>query len=165
MKQPSYTPHAPPWLRTAIAEIGIKEIPGSGNNDRILEYLATCENLGKWGKSHDSVPWCSAFVNWCFIQNGIRGTNHALARSWLTWGAELDEPRRGAVVVIQRKKPGADVATGSRAGFHVAFHDRMTRRFIQLIGGNQRNQVKVSRYPLDRYHIHGMFWPSRNITA
>lgn len=48
------------WLDLAEAEIGIKEVPGTGDNPRVLEY----HSATSYGAPHDSVPWCSSFINW-----------------------------------------------------------------------------------------------------
>jgi uncharacterized protein (TIGR02594 family) len=49
-------------------------------------------------------PWCSAFVNWCLLCGGHRGTGRANARSWLSWGEPLPDTERlyGCVAVFTR---------------------------------------------------------------
>ena len=142
----------PRYLEIAEDEIGIKEVPGTGNHPRILEYHATT-TLGNWAKSKDSVPWCSSFVNWAVTNSGLKGTDNALARSWMTWGEPVDEPRLGDIVVIKRLARGRDRRTGSFGGYHVAFYVRRRRGRLRLLGGNQANSVKFSNYSLRRYEI------------
>src|SRR5262245_23237460 len=94
---PFQEPGAPPaeefpWMLLAIAEIGVREQPGAGNNPRVLEYLHST-SLGEVEASKDSTAWCSAFVNWCVERAGYAGTDSACARDWGYWGKELVTPR------------------------------------------------------------------------
>ena len=45
-------------------EVGIRELTGNNDGERVEAYLSTC-NLGK------GYAWCAAFVNWNFIKAGI----------------------------------------------------------------------------------------------
>lgn len=139
-------PDSPKWLEAAIKEIGVLEVPGSGDNPRVLEYHQTTTLKA----TDDSVPWCSSFVNWCMKQAGIEGTKSAAARSWLTWGQKLDSPRNGCVVVLRR---GNSPANG-----HVAFYVGDGTSNIRLLGGNQGDQVKVSTFP--KTMVLSYRWPS-----
>jgi len=142
----------PRYLEIAEDEIGTKEVPGPGNHPRIVEYHSST-TLGNWARSKDSVPWCSSFVNWCVTQAGLKGTDNALARSWMTWGEPVDEPRLGDIVVIKRLARGRDRRTGSFGGYHVAFYVRRRRGRLRLLGGNQRNAVRYSNYWVRNYEI------------
>jgi uncharacterized protein (TIGR02594 family) len=135
-----------PWLQHARQEIGIKEIPGPQDNPRIQEYQATTS----LGSQHDEVAWCSSFVNWCMKQSGTPGTGLANARSWLKWGKKLSEPKPGCVVVFKR---GNNPAQG-----HVAFFLRHRGAVVDVLGGNQSNQVMVAQYPAAR--IIEYRWPA-----
>ena len=79
-----------PWLEIAEREQGVAEVPGAGDNPRVVDYLMST-TLGSLENQNDETPWCSAFVNWCMEQAGIKGTNSAWARSWLDWGKEPEE--------------------------------------------------------------------------
>jgi len=118
-----------PWMVIAEKEKGVSEIPGSGNNPRVLEYLQSTTNLGASAVSRDETPWCSAFVNWCLEQAGYERTKNALARSWLGWGQAINTPRRGCIVVFQREKKFG----------HVGFYIEETETQIKVLGGNQQN--------------------------
>lgn len=137
-----------PWLEIARAEIGQHEIAGARDNPRILEYFRATD----YPAAHDEVPWCSAFVNWCLLQAGVVGTRSAAARSWATWGAEAAaEP--GAIIVLRHRQAGADAATGSASGYHVAFWIGQDETHVRLLGGNQSDQVKESAFPLAAYEV------------
>ena len=124
-----------PWMPIALAEMGVREFPGTGDNPRIVEYLRST-TLGGPSWSEDETPWCSAFVNWCVERAGFEGTDSAWARSWLTWGKKLTTPRRGCIAVFQR-----DVDKG-----HVAFFVGETAKEIRVLGGNQSDAVNESAY-------------------
>jgi uncharacterized protein (TIGR02594 family) len=129
------TPETPKWLEVAMKEIGVVEVPGPGDNPRVLEY----HQATTLKATEDSVPWCSSFVNWCMKQSDIKGTGSAAARSWLSWGKKLDAPRNGCIAVLKR---GNSPTNG-----HVAFYVGEGGSTIRLLGGNQGDQVKVSAFP------------------
>lgn len=137
----------PTWLIIARNELGVSEIPGPANAPRVIEYHQKTSLKAK----KDSVPWCSSFVNFCMAEAGMLGTNSAAARSWLKWGAELEEPRIGCVVVFWRK--GKNSAYG-----HVGFYVGETETHVLCLGGNQKDKVCVMKYPKSR--VLGYRWPS-----
>ena len=98
-----------PWLPIALAEQGVKEYPGDGDNPRIVEYLQST-TLEAPMRTNDETAWCSAFVNWCVERAGYEGTDSAWAKSWLNWGKAIPKPRRGCVVILTR---GAAAMSGS----------------------------------------------------
>jgi uncharacterized protein (TIGR02594 family) len=128
-----------PWYAIARAEIGVREVQGNGDNPRIVEYLQST-TLDAPSASQDETPWCSAFANWCVERAGHAGTDSAWARSWLKWGRETAEPRRGCIVVLSR------LVTSGHVGFFVSAN----RTHVTLLGGNQGDQVCESAFPLDR---------------
>lgn len=145
----------PPWLRVAIGEIGVKSIKGSQHNPRILEYQKTVN-----GPQIDDNPngaWCSAFANWCMIQSGYSGTRSAAARSWEKYGSGTTE-RIGAIVVFYRG------GTSSGKG-HVGFLTKWDDKYLWVIGGNQSNSVKESKYPRfgGKLGVIGFRWPGNQI--
>lgn len=149
-----------PWYDVAKAELGVRENSKvNKHNVRIIEYHATTTLKAKT----DEVPWCSSFVNWVITESAYKGTNNALARSWLDWGAKVTAPVQGDVVVIKKKTTGSDNSTGSSTGYHVAFFDSKSATHIRLLGGNQRDSVKYSTFNLSRYDVKGYRRPSTKI--
>lgn len=124
-----------PWLTIARGELGVHEVAGAASNPRIVEYLRST-TLPRQYADTDETPWCSAFVNWCIERSGFAGTDSAAARSWLTWGAAIERPRVGCIVVFRRGQDGGHV------GF---FLDEDDRRVL-LLGGNQSNRVCEQHY-------------------
>jgi len=139
----------PPWLEVAVKELGVKEYEGSADNPRIVEYLKTT-TLGEPDNKNDEPFWCSTFVNWCMKQAHLNGTNRAMARSWLHWGEKLANPRFGCVVVFKRPP--------STTAGHVGFYIGETPTGIQVFGGNQGDEVKISPYSKQR--VLGYRWKS-----
>ena len=127
---------------------GIKEIGGNVDNPQIMSMLKLDNN---W-PSNDEVPWCSAFVNYVCWLCRLPRTKDLRARSWLTIGVgiTLDQAEPGDIVIIKRGKgeqPGPDVID---APGHVGFYAGVFDQFIEILGGNQSDTVKISRYPRDR---------------
>jgi TIGR02594 family protein len=117
-----------PWMQTASNEIGLHE----SNNARVREFHATT-GLNAGGNT----PWCSSFVNWVLAQHGIKGTNNAWAQSWANWGVDAGGPVVGSVVVFRWSS-----STG-----HVGFvHSVNSDGSINVLGGNQRDSVRISRF-------------------
>lgn len=147
------TPLPPPgdidpekWMAIARGEIGVKEYSGAfNNNPRIIEYHKTTS----LGASEDEVSWCASFVGWCLLKSGYTSTKSALSRSYLTWGSALSSPRYGAVAILRR---GNNPNLG-----HVTFVQKFDDKYIYGLGGNQGDQVKVSRFP--RSSVLGYRWP------
>ena len=124
-----------PWMPIALAEVGVKEFPGDGDNPRVVEYLRST-TLAAGMAAQDETPWCSAFVNWCVERSGFEGTDSAWARSWLNWGKKLATPKRGCIAVFKR-----NVSSG-----HVAFYIAETATKVKVLGGNQSDAVNISEY-------------------
>lgn len=136
--------NGPAWMIHGLRELGTAEVPGDGDNPRILEY----HQATMLKATADSVPWCAAFTNWCLAQARITGTKSALARSFLAWGVSVHS-RYGVVVVLKR---GTQPLQG-----HVGFLVDEDGDACWLLGGNQSNRVNIQPYPRD--HILGYRMP------
>lgn len=79
----------PKWMSMARNEIGVKEYSGSADNPDVVKYLKSVDTLSISAQRNDETAWCSAFVNWCMEEVGIKGTEKANARSWLKWGGKF----------------------------------------------------------------------------
>jgi uncharacterized protein (TIGR02594 family) len=142
------------WMQVARREIGQSERVGSRHNPKIIKYHATTSLQAKT----DETPWCSSFVNWVLKQVDIEGTNSAAAASWLKWG-KSSPARAGAITVLRNDK--AANSSLSRSGNHVGFLVKVTATHFLLLGGNQSNQVKLSRYPKKSWVLRGYRWPEQ----
>lgn len=141
----------PHWLALAKKEIGTKEIVGPEHNPRVIEYHQETTLKAK----DDEVAWCSAFVCWVMENSGVPSTRSASARSWLKWGAKLEEPTEGCVVVFKR---GNSTWQG-----HVGFFMGFEGQSIKVLGGNQSNAVNIKKYPKSK--LLGYRWPEQMIKS
>ena len=125
---------------TAIGQYDVRETEGIKNNPEVVKYS---EDFG--GNGTDSMPWCSAFLNWCALTAGYEYTNKLNARSWATIGQEVseDDYQLGDVVVLWRN---------SRSSWqgHCALFVRQTEDSVYLLGGNQSDKVTISKYSKNR---------------
>lgn len=124
-----------PWMALAKKEIGQKEVPGRGNNSRIVEYSRYVDLQ----VSSDSVPWCASFVNFVLVRAGYEGTNSAAARSFIDWGRTIEMPVYGCIVVFERGNSNWK----GHVGFFVGFH----QGDLLILGGNQSDAVNIKKYP------------------
>lgn len=144
------------WTRDHLFDlaqryIGTAEVGGSIDNPIILAALKLDLD---WGDTevHDEIPWCSAWANWIAWHCRAPRSKSVRARSWLEVGRgiHLDQAEPGDIIVLKRGKgdqPGPDVIN---APGHVGFYAGRSGDLIEVLGGNQSDTVKVSRYPAKR---------------
>ena len=139
----------PPWMRWAMAEIGVKETPGRDKSTpRILAYRKMAK-IPLTGDDGD-VPWCAIFANASLEMNGKRGTRNGLARSFMDRPMQrMKGPALGCFVVLSR---GRNKSLG-----HVGIYRGETDTLVYLVDGNANDSVGVHAYPKDK--VLGYFWP------
>ena len=123
--------------------------------------VAATEKLGWSEKSHRAeikdfigvdpvaTEWCAAFVNAVLAETGLPGSDEyaehpLLARSFLDWGVEVDEPESGDVVVFKR----GNASWKGHVGFFVTSTYHNGQEYYLVLGGNQDNSVNFSAYPV-----------------
>lgn len=127
-------------IKTAINELGEKEISGAVNNPNIVNYA---KEAGFDWVNDDETPWCSIFVNWCAKKAKLKGSGKANARSWLRIGTKVDQsPEPGDIVIFWRGSPDS---WKGHVGFFFGYSKDQNR--VYTLGGNQGNQVSISAYP------------------
>lgn len=127
------------FLQAALMEMNVREVKGKNHNPRILQY----HKATSLKASADEVPWCASYMNFIIEEKcGVKGTNSAAARSFETWGKELQFPNPGCVVVLSR---GSNPAYG-----HVGFYLYESNDKIYIVGGNQNNSVSIEGYKKSR---------------
>ena len=136
----------PAWMVLARRELGVAASPDADSNERILRYFG---DIGHAEVKRDNVAWCAAFAGSCLERSGKRSTRSLMARSYLTWGTALAEPKIGCVAVLSR---GADRRFG-----HVGFYAGADGDNILLLGGNQSHSVRIAPFPKSR--VLGFRWP------
>lgn len=124
----------------ARIEIGTYEW-AEGSNPRVDAYF---DDVGHPSMT-DETAWCAAFVGAMLKRCGLPHTGKLTARSYLDWGKPIDlsKAEPGDVVVLWRGSPT------SWQG-HVGFYDHQADGNVYLLGGNQRDQVNVSGYDIDK---------------
>lgn len=125
-----------PWLPIAFEEFGVKEIRGSKNNPRIVEYHKSTDLAQKYNYLPDEVEWCASFVNWCIEKAKVPSTNSALVHPWTKWGIPAATPRRGCVITFLWDDGFA----------HVSFYLGEVGNYVVCLGGNQSDAVWTSVY-------------------
>lgn len=126
----------PAWMVWAQKELGIKEVPGAGDNPEIVSWFKLTTLPEEYW--HDATAWCAVFVNAGFFLNGVQGLRSARAKDWLQFGRAVDTPKMGDVVVFR----------WDNGSYHVAYFQALEGDWIQVIGGNQSNAVSEESYPL-----------------
>jgi uncharacterized protein (TIGR02594 family) len=130
-----------PWITEAEKVIGLHEVMDS---DKLRAFLRSDgPTLGEPAK----LPWCGDFVETCIglaLPNVKIPANPYLARNWSKWGEPADH-RYGAVVVFWR---GTKKGTQGHVAFAIAVDE--ARGLIEVIGGNQGNEVSRAWLGMDR---------------
>lgn len=127
---------------------GLQEVSGSVSNPQILAML----KLDNDWPEDDSVPWCSAFVNYIAFLLGLNRTRSLRARSWLLEKtvAWIDAQSGFDLVVLKRGsglQPGPDVIEApGHVGFFVGWQDK----YVRVLGGNQGDTVSTVSYSKKR---------------
>jgi uncharacterized protein (TIGR02594 family) len=123
-------------FQIAQSTVGLNE---TTKVDVLNEYLKN----GGQNLNPQQLAWCASYVNATLAQAGIEGTGSNLARSFLNWGVEVDQPQRGDIVVLSR---GNDPTYG-HVGFFDGYNEDGT---VRILGGNQGDAVNVSSYNASR---------------
>jgi len=132
-------------LMLALAQQDTREVRGPGINPIIASLY---ETLGLDPKRYqdDTSPWCAIACNAVHERAGWKRWPRVFAaRGALAWGAAMDAPRRGCVVVLDRVDPSQpNVKHG-----HVTLYMGPTEGkpgWFDGCGGNQHNRVCVASY-------------------
>jgi uncharacterized protein (TIGR02594 family) len=124
----------PNWVKTALKEVGVKEVAGKGNSARVLEYHDTASG----NYSSDEVAWCGSFINWVMLHHEEKTVKYPeRAKSWLSFGKSSIVPVVGSIAIKSRE-----------GGGHVCMVIGKDKDgSLYCIGGNQNNEVNISKYP------------------
>ena len=125
-------------LEIANSYIGVKEVQGTKNNPIIIDWAKNLPLRYRLVYRNDEVSWCGLFVHQVMHEIGYKGPSKPLvARSWLKFGKPVTKPLPGDVIVLKR-------GTGWQG--HVSFFVKEDKNYYYLLGGNQSNQVKISKF-------------------
>lgn len=141
----------PPILTEALALYGTTETPGPASNPVIDGWLAELIMAGAvpaWAgdvMTDDAVPWCGLFMAICAHRAGCAVPGHFLrARIWAAFGAAVEAPAVGDVLVFWR---GKRHGTSGHVGLYVGEDSEA----YHVLGGNQSDAVTITR--IDRARL------------
>jgi uncharacterized protein (TIGR02594 family) len=131
------------WMAIAHGYMGVRELAGAANNPVIAKFFA---EAGHAEVKTDATPWCSAFVGACLAEAGQPNTGTLWALHYAKYGQKLAGPMVGAIGVKSR-----------HGGGHVFFVAGFDQTYVYSLGGNQNDQVCISRIRRDQ--ILAYRWP------
>ena len=92
------------------------------------------------------IEWCAAFANAILEQSNIKSNKDhkypLTARAFLDWGEAVVEPEMGDIVVFPRGNEGWQ----GHVGFYVKEQIIDDVLYYYILGGNQKNSVRVDLY-------------------
>lgn len=126
-------------FQLAAKQLGMNE---RDQNAALSEYLTN----GGVNLDPAVTAWCAAYVNATLAQSGMKGTDSNLARSFLDWGQEVEQPQKGDLAVFSRGDPNGPYG---HVGFFDGYNEDGT---IRVLGGNQggAGEVSIANYGTDR---------------
>jgi uncharacterized protein (TIGR02594 family) len=128
----------PRMLIEALKLYGKKEQPGTGDNPEILAWAQETRLQNVY--SADSIPWCGLFMAVVAKRSDKEIPKDPLwARNWAKFGQEQIEAALGDVLVFKRGNGG-----------HVAIYVGEDNAAYHVLGGNQSDQVSITRIAKNR---------------
>lgn len=130
----------PKMVQEALKEYGTHEIAGSANSPKIMSWA---QEVGiKAEYTADSIPWCGLFMALVAKRAGKIAPKHPLwALNWAGFGTPGNQPCLGDVLVFIRS-----------GGGHVALYIAEDKIAYYTLGGNQSDQVCITRIDKKRLH-------------
>lgn len=129
---------APRHLLKALELYGVAETVGSKHNPVIMGWSK--ETGLEKVYTADEIPWCGLFVSVIMHRAGRPVVNSPLwALSWNSFGVAVSEPMLGDLLTFTRK-----------GGGHVGIYVGEDSTAYHVLGGNQGNQVSVTRIAKSR---------------
>lgn len=139
----------PKILHAALADHGLREVPGAANSPRILE-MAFQAHAGSYYKS-DATPWCAlAMTSWVLTAGFVPPRDPLAAKNWVRFGTAvaLADASLGDILVMER--PG---------GNHVTMYVGEDAHNFYGLGGNQGDCVCIAPFPKSRItHVRRCAW-------
>ena len=146
-----------PWMDLAIGDLSLdwKEISGTQHNPKISEAFDLCG----YGLLPDETAWCGVYAGSRLKLMGYSIPHKcAWARHFTTkqseYGVNLEKPRYGCVVNVERGSAGGT----SHVGFLVGWDDE----HVRILGGNQANNVSDSLV-VPRSKVLSFTWPIKQV--
>lgn len=123
----------PKMIQEALKLYGIQEVSGARDNPYIMAWANECGLKAIY--TADSVPWCGLFAAVVAKRAGYDFPSTPLwALSWAKFGEEAGQPRLGDILTFTRQ-----------GGGHVGFYIGEDKKAYHVLGGNQGDQVCITR--------------------
>jgi len=133
----------PKTIQEALKEFGTVETPGKASNKKIMGW-ADEVGVAKLGYKYtgDDVPWCGLFAAVVSQRAGKPvPTGPLYALNWGNIGSAVTSPVLGDVLTFKRN-----------GGGHVGFYIAEDNTAYHVLGGNQSDQVSITRIAKDRLY-------------
>lgn len=147
----------PKLVQVALKEYGVVEGVNASDNSRILKWAdevaaAQPTPYTNWAAdffNKDSIPWCGLFIAMCIVRAGRQVVAKYLAAlSWAAFGIAVD------FRILDNIWLG-DIGVFVRAGGgHVGIIIGISKdgKYVYVLGGNQNNQVNVTKLEVSRLY-------------
>lgn len=130
----------PKMLLEALKLYGTVEGAGAADNPTILSWAAEIGQEKIY--SHDAIPWCGLFIGVVAKRAGKELPHSPLwALAWADFGVPATVPMLGDVMTFKRD-----------GGGHVALYVGEDLLTYHVLGGNQSDQVCVTRMTKTRFY-------------
>lgn len=145
----------PLMLVEALKEYGTLEMPGAGNNPKILAWadeiaLGDSNAYNRWAAKwydKDSIAWCGLFMAMVALRSSqgrherMPPDKYLSAAAWAKWG----------VPVLSKNAMLGDVLVFTRSGGgHVGIYVGEDKDYYHVLGGNQSDSVNITRIAKSR---------------
>lgn len=131
---------APNHLTQALNLFGTVETPGTKNNPVIISWANEVGVDDVYVA--DSVPWCGLFAAVVMKRAGWDPVKNPLwALNWSKFGQASDKPSLGDILTFKRN-----------GGGHVGFYVGEDKDYYHVLGGNQSDEVCVTRIAKSRLY-------------
>jgi uncharacterized protein (TIGR02594 family) len=153
------TPHRNPYdVANEALSLGSSAWRETGSNPNIT---ALWDEIGYNGANFaDETAWCAVFVGAILKRSGNKYIQTASSQAYSNYGKEVNiaDVQQGDIVVFYRNGPNSGLG-------HVGFATgAKTSTSIEVLGGNQSNNLNVKNFQLARYNSSGeQIWGLRTI--
>jgi uncharacterized protein (TIGR02594 family) len=126
-------------ITKALEFYGLREIAGDEHNPTVLKFF---KETGHKNIQSDEVSWCSVFISYCVKSLEGKYPTSATARSWLSYGKKVTQPKPGDIVIFWRESKNS---WKGHVGIFLGFSSDKTE--VITLGGNQDDAVQIINYP------------------
>jgi uncharacterized protein (TIGR02594 family) len=136
----------PRTISEGLVLLGTHEMVGKGSSRTIMAWRDELNLAGHKiaGYSDDDIPWCGLFAAYVTFKAGkVPVASPLWAQNWSKFGDNSPISGLGDVLVFVRN-----------GGGHVGFYVAEDATAYHVLGGNQGNQVSITRVAKDRCRAH-----------